>query len=526
MVTMPSLFLIDMRGKYFGENMSAPILEMKNITKEFPGVKALDDVSFKVEREKIHCLVGENGAGKSTLMKVLSGVHPHGSYEGEIYFEDELQEYNSTRDSEDAGIAVIYQELSMVPEMTVYENIFLGHEIRKGINIDINETIKRTVALLKKVGLDVDPSTNVKYLGIGKQQLIEIAKALSRDAKLLVLDEPTSALNESDSENLLNLLLDLKEEGVTSILISHKLEEVIYVADKVTVLRDGQSVVTLDANNGEVNENILIKHMVGRSIENIYPDREKKEPGDVIFEVRNWNAYDPIRERQLLKDVNIKLRKGEVLGITGLMGAGRTELALSLFGNPVGYRVEGEMLINGNSVKFSHPHKAIRSGLAYVTEDRKGNGLILIQDVRTNITIANLKKILRNGIIDINAEIRDARAYVDSLDIRTPSIEQKVLHLSGGNQQKVSLAKWLYVQPDIMILDEPTRGIDVGAKYEIFTIMNKLVEQGMSIIMISSELPEILGMTDRIYVVSDGRITGELPTEEADQETVMRYATM
>jgi len=506
--------------------MSVPILEMKNITKEFPGVKALDDVSFKVERKNIHCLVGENGAGKSTLMKVLSGVHPYGSYDGEINFDGDIQKFKNTRDSENAGIAVIYQELALVPEMTVYENVFLGHEIRNGINVDINETIKQTVNVLNKVGLDVNPETKIKHLGIGKQQLVEIAKALSRDAKLLVLDEPTSALNESDSENLLQLLLKLKEQGVTSILISHKLQEVIAVADKVTILRDGQSVITLDSKNGEIDENVLIKHMVGRSIENIYPDREKKPVDEVVFEVRNWNAYDRVRERKILDNVNIKLKKGEILGITGLMGAGRTEFALSVFGNTAGYEIDGEIFIKGKPVKFSHPSKAIDAGLAYVTEDRKGDGLILIQDVKSNITIANLERIINFGVIDANIEIRDAREYVDSLDIRTPSIEQKVLYLSGGNQQKVSLAKWLYVRPDVMILDEPTRGIDVGAKFEIFTIMNRLVEQGMSIIMISSELPEILGMTDRIYVVSDGRITGELPTEAADQEIVMRYATM
>ncbi len=507
--------------------MDVPILEMKHITKEFPGVKALDDVSFTVETKNIHCLVGENGAGKSTLMKVLSGVHPYGSYDGDVYLDGEIQTYKNTHDSEGAGIAVIYQELALVPEMTVYENVFLGHEIRKGLQVDINETIKKTVAVLKKVGLNVNPSTKIKELGIGKQQLIEIAKSLSRNAKLLVLDEPTAALNETDSENLLRLLVELKKQGVTSILISHKLQEVISVADKVTVLRDGQSVITLDAHNGEVNEDVLIKNMVGRSIENIYPSREKKPLGDVVFEVRNWSANVPGRERPLLKDVNFKLRKGEIVGITGLMGAGRTELALSLFGNPDHYQIEGEMFLEGKKVAFSHPQQAIQAGLAYVTEDRKGDGLILIQDVKNNITIANLKRILNYGVIDSNAEIRDAQEYSDSLGIKTPSIEQTVINLSGGNQQKVSLAKWLYVKPDVMILDEPTRGIDVGAKFEIFTIMNRLVEEeGMSIIMISSELPEILGMTDRIYVVSEGRITGELNTEEADQETVMRYATI
>lgn len=506
--------------------MSVPILEMKNITKEFPGVKALENVSFKVDQQQIHCLVGENGAGKSTLMKVLSGVHPYGSYDGEIFFEGELQWFKNPRDSEQAGIAVIYQELTLVPEMTVYENVYLGHEIRNGINVDINETIKQTVDILKKVGLDVNPSTKINSLGIGKQQLVEIAKALSRNAKLLILDEPTSALNETDSDNLLNLLRELKKQGMTSVLISHKLQEVIAVADKVTVLRDGQSVITLNGHNGEINEDVLIKNMVGRSIDNIYPGRKKNPHGEVIFEIRNWNAYDPKRERDILKGVNINLKKGEVVGITGLMGAGRTELALSMFGNPGGYRINGEMYLWGKPVKFSHPSQAINSGLAYVTEDRKGDGLILIQDVKTNITIANLKRILNYGLIDTNAEIKDAREYADSLDIRTPSIEQKVLYLSGGNQQKVSLAKWLYVKPDVMILDEPTRGIDVGAKFEIFTIMNRLVDEGMSIIMISSELPEILSMTDRIYVVSSGRITAELNSEDADQETIMRYATM
>jgi putative multiple sugar transport system ATP-binding protein len=505
--------------------MSVPILEMKKITKEFPGVKALDDVSFKVERGDIHCLVGENGAGKSTLMKVLSGVHPYGSFDGEINFEGELQQYRNVSDSEEAGIAVIYQELALVPDMTVFENVFLGNEIQKGIIVDINETINRTVEVLKKVNLDVNPTLKIRELGIGKQQLVVIAKALSRNAKLLVLDEPTAALNETDSDNLLRLLKEFKKQGVTSILISHKLREVIDVADKVTILRDGQSVITLDAEKEAINENVLIKHMVGRSIKNIYPSREKKTRDEVIFEIRNWCAFDPKRDRQILKDVNIQVKKGEVVGITGLMGAGRTELALSLFGNTPGYHIDGEIFLRGQQVKFSHPGQAIKERLAYVSEDRKGNGLILIQDVRSNITIANLKRILRLGVLDTNAEIKDAKEYTDSLNIKTPSIEQKVVYLSGGNQQKVSLAKWLYVRPDVMILDEPTRGIDVGAKFEIFTIMNKLVEDGMSIIMISSELPEILGMTDRIYVLSEGRLTGEIESDIADQESIMRFAT-
>lgn len=505
--------------------MSVPILEMKHITKEFPGVKALDDVSFRVDRQKIHCLVGENGAGKSTLMKVLSGVHPFGSYEGEIVFDGRVQEFHNTKDSEKAGIAIIYQELALVPEMMIYENVFLGHEVRRGVTVDVNETIKQTLAVLKKVRLDINPTTRVKDLGVGQQQLVEIAKALSRDVKLLILDEPTSALNEDDSENLLDLLRELRDEGVTCILISHKLKEVISVADKVTVLRDGQSIITLDAGDGEVNENVLIKHMVGREIENIYPERASKPKDDVVLEVRNWSAYDPRVGRTILKDVNFKIKRGEIVGFSGLMGSGRTELALSLFGNPVGYKIQGEMFINGEPVRFRHPEDAIRSGLAYVTEDRKGDGLILIQDVKENITIANLHALIKNGVINANAEIRVATDFVESINIKTPSIEQKVQNLSGGNQQKVSLAKWLYVKPNIMILDEPTRGIDVGAKFEIFTIMNRLVEEGMSILMISSELPEILGMSDRVYIVSSGRITGELAIEDADQEKIMRLAT-
>jgi putative multiple sugar transport system ATP-binding protein len=371
----------------------------------------------------------------------------------------------------------------------------------------------------------VNPATKVKDLGVGKQQLVEIAKALSRDVKLLILDEPTSALNEDDSANLLSLLRGLKEQGVTCIMISHKLKEVLEIADTITVLRDGQTISTLDTRLGEVKEFLLIKHMVGREIDNIYPHRENKEIGDVVMEVRNWSAYNPMLGRNILRDVNFNVRKGEIVGFAGLMGSGRTELALSLFGNPDHYRLKGEMYVKGKPVNFRHTSEAINAGIAYVTEDRKGDGLILIQDVKQNITLANLRAISKNGVIDANAEIKVGNQYRTSLNIKTPSVEQKVQNLSGGNQQKVSLGKWLFVGPDILILDEPTRGIDVGAKYEIYTIMNRLVEQGMSIIMISSELPEILGMSDRVYVVSSGRIAGELPIEEATQETIMNLAT-
>jgi ABC-type sugar transport system ATPase subunit len=843
---------------------------MKNIIKEFPGVKALNNVSFRVTAGEIHCLVGENGAGKSTLMKVLSGVYPYGQYVGQILMNGQEQKFHSIRDSENAGIAIIYQELALFPELTVYENIFVGNENRKGATVDWNETIKKASEALKKVRLDVNPGEKVKNLGVGKQQLIEIAKALSKEVKLLILDEPTAALNEDDSANLLSLMRGLKDHGVTCIMISHKLKEVIEIADTVTVLRDGQTICTLDAHKGEVSEFVLIKHMVGREINNIYPERQRNpfkaaavvveeakaagikvisydrlitntkavdyyvtfdslavgtlqgqylvehamgkgnplylyagaatdnntflffegawkvlqpkiadgtfviknssqavalqgiaqlthdqlfkiigqittnwdskiarnlaqvnlslataadkgnvfilapndntcraisdafsadedvksyvitgmdaeeasvqyildgkqsmtvfkdvrtlvqtaidvtlallkgqapvaqgtynngvievpalqspvitvdksnvkavlidsgyyqanassgasnipkpsakvavgivlptrdEPrwiqdqarfqdafkasgydveilysqgdsakekanvesliskgikvliicphggGEVVLEVKKWNAYNPILGRDILKQVDFNVKKGEIVGFAGLMGSGRTELALSLFGNPDGYRIDGELVVRGKVRHFKQPKDAIEAGLAYVTEDRKGDGLILIQDVKQNITLANLKAIAHRNVVDRNAEIQVATEYKNSINIKTPTIEQKVGKLSGGNQQKVSVAKWLFVKPDILILDEPTRGIDVGAKYEIYTIMNRLIEQGMSIIMISSELPEILGMSDRVYIVSGGRISGELPIEEATQEKIMQLAT-
>ncbi len=505
--------------------MTVPLLEMRNITKEFPGVKALDDVSFQVAKGDIHCLVGENGAGKSTLMKILSGVYPHGKYSGDILFEGNVQKFKTISESEAVGISIIYQELALVPEMTVYENIFVGNEISNGFSIDWNETIKRATEMLANVQLDVNPAVQVKDLGVGKQQLVEIAKALSKDVKLLILDEPTSALNEHDVANLLGLLRGLKEQGVTCIMITHKLQEVMEIADKVTVLRDGKTICTLDAHAGEVSEQALIKHMVGREINNIYPKREHIRSDEVVLEVKNWTAYDSTVGRDILSDVDFNVKRGEIIGFAGLMGSGRTELALSLFGNPEGYKIKGEMFVNGRLTHFPHPQDAISAGLAYVSEDRKQNGLILIQDVMQNITLANLHAIAKRSVIDENAEIAIANKYRESLNIKTPSIEQTVSNLSGGNQQKVSLAKWLFSNPDILILDEPTRGIDVGAKLEIYTIMNQLVENGMSIIMISSELPEILGMSDRIYVVSSGEITGELPIEDATQESIMHLAT-
>lgn len=502
------------------------ILEMKNISKEFPGVKALDNVNFKVKKGEIHCLVGENGAGKSTLMKVLSGVYPYGTYEGDIILKGVAQKYANIVDSEKSGIAIIAQELALVPEMTVYDNIFLGHEIRKGFSIDENETIQRASEVLKKVRVNINPSTLIKDLGVGVQQLIEIAKALSKNANILILDEPTAALNEIDSQNLLQIIRELKEQGVTSIMISHKLKEVISIADTITILRDGKTICSMDATKGTVNEGNIIKNMVGREIDNVYPKREEINFGDICLEIKNWNVYDPNLGREILHNINVNVRKGEIVGVSGLMGAGRTELALSIFGNPRGYKINGELFINGCQTMFSHTSKALKNGLAYVTEDRKNDGLILIQDIKSNITIANLKTLSKYGVINDNEEVKIAKKYKDSVNIKAPSIEQTVGNLSGGNQQKVSLCKSLFVLPNILILDEPTRGIDVGAKYEIYTIMNRLVAEGMSIIMISSDLLEVIGMSDRIYVMAEGKITGELKAEEASEEKIMEVATI
>lgn len=505
--------------------MDSAILEMKGITKTFPGVKALDDVNFSVRRGEIHCLVGENGAGKSTLMKVLSGVYPSGEYEGQIVLNGHVQQFRNISESEKAGISIIYQELALVPDLTIYENILLGHEIRKGMGIDWNRMIHKASGLLEKVRLKANPSMKIRDLGVGKQQLVEIAKALSRDVKLLILDEPTAALNEDDCDNLLNLIVGLKAGGVTCVLITHKLKEVIRIADTVTVLRDGKTVATLDAGKGEVNENILIKHMVGREINNIYPDSGGRKPGEVVLEVKDWTAVDRSTGRKMLDGINFSIRKGEIVGIAGLMGSGRTEFARSVFGNPDNYELSGTLLLKGRIAACANPAKAIKAGIAYATEDRKGNGLILIQDIKQNITLANLKAVSRRGVVDRNREIRSAEKYRSMLQIKTPSIEQRVMNLSGGNQQKVSVAKWLFAQPEVLFFDEPTRGIDVGAKYEIYCIMQDLARQGMSIVMISSELPEVLGMSDRIYVVSSGRISGELARGEANQEKIMHLAT-
>ena len=506
--------------------MSEIILEMRNISKTFPGVKALDGVNFTVKTGEIHCLVGENGAGKSTLMKVLSGIHRYGTYKGDIVFNGEVMRFHSIRDSENAGISIINQELALVPELSVAENIFFGHEIMKGRLIDWNETMVQAEKYLRQVRLNVDPRTPIRELRVGSQQLVEIAKSLSKHAKLMILDEPTSSLNEEDSANLLNLLRELKQQGVTIIMISHRLKEVVQIADTVTVLRDGATICSLDATQSPVTESQIIRYMVGRDMDNVYPVRKEKHIGETLFEIKNWSVYDPKLNREILHDVNLKVHRGEIVGLAGLMGAGRTELALSIFGNTPGYKItSGELVMEGEHLRFDSPKAAIAHGIGYATEDRKKNGLILIQNIKFNTTFANLEALLKGRVISENEEVFQANRLKDSINIKATSVQQAALNLSGGNQQKVVLAKWIFAHPKLMILDEPTRGIDVGAKYEIYSLMNDMVGQGMSIIMISSELLEVIGMSDRIYVMCEGRITGEVAGAEATEHNIMQLAT-
>jgi putative multiple sugar transport system ATP-binding protein len=494
------------------------ILEMRGITKEFPGVKALDNVNLVVKRGEIRALCGENGAGKSTLMKVLSGVYPHGSYDGEILYKGKPMAFRKITDSEEQGIVIIHQELALVPHMSIAENIFLGNEIAKNGVIDRHETNRRTAELLAKVGLRESPETKVGELGMGKQQLIEIAKALSKKVELLILDEPTSSLNEHDSAALLRLLDSFREQGMTAIMISHKLNEISEVCDSLTVLRDG---ATVSHHQGMVPESQIIKDMVGRSMDDRYPPREPKI-GEVIIQVRDWTVAEEGGDGRLLVDnAKFDLKRGEVLGIAGLMGAGRTELAMSMFGRSVGVFRKGSVKINGKDADLSTVSKAIKAGLAYVTEDRKSLGLVLEDSIRRNIPLANLAGVARYGVIDHHKEGKVAQDYRKAINIRAPSIDQATMNLSGGNQQKVVLAKWLFSEPEILILDEPTRGIDVGAKYEIYTIIRDLAAAGKSIIVISSEMPELLGITDRIIVMNEGRLVGEMPTSEATQERIM-----
>ncbi|MAC79940.1 MAG: ABC transporter ATP-binding protein [Rhodobacteraceae bacterium] len=498
-----------------------PLLEMRAITKTFPGVKALDEVTLSVRKGEIHALVGENGAGKSTLMKVLSGVYPAGTYDGDIVYDGEVAQFRSLSDSEDKGIVIIHQELALVPLMSIAENLFLGNEIAEGGVIQWQETFRRTEELLAKVGLKEAPGTLIDKLGVGKQQLVEIAKALSKEVRLLILDEPTAALSESDSQALLDLILELKERGVTSIIISHKLNEVRRVADSVTVIRDGSTVSTMDARTDAITEDRIVRDMVGRDMAHRYPDRDRRA-GPVIMEVKGWNVWHPEHgDRQVIRDANLTVRAGEVVGIAGLMGAGRTELAMSIFGRSYGRNISGTVEMNGQVVDTSTVNRAIDAGLAYVTEDRKSLGLILDETIQRNITLTNLAAVSTNGVIAEAAETQIAEGYRKAMNIRTPSVFQKVVNLSGGNQQKVVLSKWLFAEPEVLILDEPTRGIDVGAKFEIYGLINRLSADGKGVIMISSEMPELLGMCDRIYVMGEGRFVGELSAEEASQERIM-----
>lgn len=501
--------------------MADTILKMENITKEFPGVKALNNVNFEVTRGEIHALVGENGAGKSTLMKVLSGIYSDREYEGRLIYEGQERHFKTIRDSEKEGITIIYQELNLVKTMSVCENIFLGNEIKKHHVIQWDQQIEITKQLLKKVHLDVSPMTKIEDLGVGKQQLVEIAKALNKKTKLLILDEPTASLTEKDTENLFAILRQLKEENTTCIYISHKLNEIFEIADSVTVLRDGETISTEKVS--DLNENKIIAQMVGRELSQLYPAK-RHTVGDTILEVENWTIADPENpERNMIDHVSFSAKKGEILGISGLMGAGRTELAMSIFGlyRP---RAGGRIRIDGKEIRNTTPWEAIRNGISYVSEDRKRYGLVLSSDIKENMSLASLRKLAKFGAIDKNKEIKQTSEKVEELRIRTPSILQTVNNLSGGNQQKVILGKWLLTMPKILILDEPTRGIDVGAKLEIYNIMEDLAAQGVTVILISSEMPEILGMSDRILVMHEGRMSGELSVEEADQEVLMRYA--
>ena len=495
---------------------------MKNITKTFPGVKALDNVNLQVEEGEIHALVGENGAGKSTLMNVLSGVYPYGSYEGDIIYNGEVCKFHDIKQSEAKGIVIIHQELALVPYMSIGENMFLGNERGKKAAIDWDETYGQAEKYMREVGLSESSRTLIKDIGTGKQQLVEIAKALAKNAKLLILDETTSSLNESDSKALLDLLLKFKKDGMTCIIISHKLNEVSYVADKITVIRDGSTIETLTKGVDDFSEDRIIKGMVGREIADRFPKRHGVKIGDVSMEVKNWTVYHPIySERKVVNNVSIKVHKGEVVGISGLMGAGRTELAKSVFGRSYGSNISGTLLLDGKEVHLKSSRDAIAHKLAYVTEDRKGDGLILSNPIRTNTSLANMAGVSNGIVIDKDKEYAVAVEYKEKLKTKCPTVEQNVGNLSGGNQQKVLLAKWMFADPDVLILDEPTRGIDVGAKYEIYCIINDLVAAGKSVIMISSELPEVLGMSDRIYVMNEGRIVGELSQEEASQEKIM-----
>jgi putative multiple sugar transport system ATP-binding protein len=501
---------------------SGTILVMQKIKKSFGGVQALKNVTLEVNAGEIHAICGENGAGKSTLMKILSGVYPHGTFAGAIQYDGQERLFSGIRDSESVGIIIIHQELALVPTMSIAENIFLGNEQAVAGIINQAKSYGKTKELLQKVGLNDSPDAVVGTLGIGKQQLVEIAKALSKDVKLLILDEPTASLNDNDSEKLLDLLLELKGRGVTSIIISHKLNEISRVADAITVIRDGSTVDVLNCLDEEVSEDRIVKAMVGRDLADRYPPRTPVI-GDKCFEVIDWTVQHATQpDRMALRGINIHARYGEVVGIAGLMGSGRTELAMSIFGGTYGRVLSGQVLIDGKMAKVANVKQAIASGIAYVTEDRKGCGLLLDDPIDRNISLAKLELVSRRGVIDRYVESAVAEAFKKLLQIRCHSVAQPVGSLSGGNQQKVVLSKWLFSDPKVLILDEPTRGVDVGAKFEIYSVINQAVADGKCVVMISSEMPELLGMCDRIYVMNEGQIVGEFSRETASQEAIMR----
>ncbi|WP_306204125.1 multiple monosaccharide ABC transporter ATP-binding protein [Actinoplanes sp. RD1] len=503
----------------------APILlEMRSITKEFPGVKALSDVNLVVRSGEIHAICGENGAGKSTLMKVLSGVYPYGTYSGDIVYQGQEARFSDIRQSERAGIVIIHQELALIPDMSITENMFLGNEPRKRGAIDWKAAQKRALELMRQVGLDEDPDTLIKDIGVGKQQLVEIAKAFAKDVKLLILDEPTAALNEADSQHLLDLLREFREQGITSIMISHKLNEIEAISDSITILRDGRTVETLDVKGDGVDEDRIVRGMVGRELSSRFPDHTPKI-GEVFFEVSGWTVKHPITDRLVCKNEAFTVRRGEIVGFAGLMGAGRTELAMSIFGRSYGVFQSGRIVKDGKEIQLKTVADAIHHGLAYVSEDRKAIGLNLLDDIKTSTVAAKLSKISHRGVLNEVEEYEAAEAYRKELRTKAPTVDEGVSKLSGGNQQKVVLAKWMFTDPDLLILDEPTRGIDVGAKYEIYGIIQRLADQGKGVIVISSELPELIGLCDRIYTVFEGQITGELSREQANPESLMKQMT-
>ncbi|WP_156758787.1 multiple monosaccharide ABC transporter ATP-binding protein [Microbacterium karelineae] len=505
--------------------MSDPILRTAGITKRFHGVTALSEVSLDVMPGEVHAICGENGAGKSTLMKVLSGVHPAGTYEGRIELDGREVSFRSINDSEERGIVIIHQELALVPQLSIAENIHLGNEVVRHGLIDWKRTNERAAELMARVGLDEAPTTKAVELGIGGQQLVEIAKALAKDVRILILDEPTAALGEADSDRLLALIEQLRAQGITCIVISHRLREVLGIADRITVIRDGATVETMRTDEPATDENRIIRAMVGRDLDSFFPPREP-DIGEELFRVENWtvhHAADP--ERVVVDDASFSVRAGEIVGFAGLMGAGRTELAMSIFGRSYGSRITGSAFLRGEEISLRTVEQAISHGIAYVTEDRGRYGLNLIGDIQANVSAAALSRLARLGIVDRFREHKVADAYRYKMNIKAPSVSAVTGNLSGGNQQKVVLSKWMFTNPDVLILDEPTRGIDVGAKYEIYGIIGELAAQGKAVVVISSELPEILGLSDRIYAISAGRVTGEVSREDATQELLMRYMT-